>query len=237
MGDTNLPIINENGNVDSTRIFVGNVPFDCNADEFTDVFKNIDGFISAELVTRYQSDKTKGFGFVDFENRVINKIIHGTYELKGRTLRVEEYIDKKLDDEKNDDIDKLFIKDINNLTTLQLENYFSTFGIVTKCKVISGINKFAIIHIKGNNAMAKFLTDMHDIDGVKIHISPYKKIKKSSIHQKEFNMDNKYSDISNNYSNGIRDGKVIGFANGYKRGYTDAIAGKSYALIDCHIAE
>jgi RNA recognition motif-containing protein len=235
MEDTNLTTIYED--VDAIRVFVGNVPFDCNADEFNDVFRDVDGFISTELVTRYQSDKTKGFGFVEFEKRVIGTIVDDKYELKGRMLRVEEYIEKSLDNEKISDIQKLFVRNIDGLTIIRLENYFSQFGTVVKCKLLNGINKFAVVCIKGNIG-SQFTSDIIcDIDGIKIQVSPYKKIKKSLNYQKKYNTTSDYTTVSNNYNNGIRDGKVIGFANGYKRGYQDAKNAKPYALIDYHISE
>ena len=36
-----------------TKIFVGNVPFQCIEEEFKECFKDIPGFVDAEIVTRH----------------------------------------------------------------------------------------------------------------------------------------------------------------------------------------
>ena len=49
------------------KIFVGNVPFQCSKEEFTDCFNKYKGFLDADIVNRFNSENCRGFGFVTFK--------------------------------------------------------------------------------------------------------------------------------------------------------------------------
>ena len=82
------------------KIFVGNVPFDCSKDEFSECFKNMAGFIKAEIIYKNSASVTKisrGFGFVTFETPEHAKILLDDYDkncimFKDRKLRFTQYV-------------------------------------------------------------------------------------------------------------------------------------------------
>ena len=81
----------------SCKIFVGNVPFDCTDNEFKDAFIHFDGYLNAELISRSQTNNTRGFGFVAFINSdYVNKFLEKKEKIiiKDRTLRFTKYTEK-----------------------------------------------------------------------------------------------------------------------------------------------
>jgi len=50
------------------KLFVGNLSFDINQDQFKDIFAAYGTVISANIVIDKFSGRSKGFGFVEFEN-------------------------------------------------------------------------------------------------------------------------------------------------------------------------
>lgn len=90
------------------KIFVGNVPFECNTIEFKKCFENMYGYVNAEIVTKYntviqqnihfdanrRSGTSRGFGFVTVNNQeTANNLLNNTnINFKDRTLRFTEYI-------------------------------------------------------------------------------------------------------------------------------------------------
>ena len=50
------------------KLFVGNLSFDLSQDQFKDIFAAYGAVISANIVMDKFSGRSKGFGFVEFEN-------------------------------------------------------------------------------------------------------------------------------------------------------------------------
>jgi RNA recognition motif-containing protein len=50
------------------KIFVGNVPFYCDATDFQDFFKKYDGCIKAEIIYKPNTKISRGFGFIIFDS-------------------------------------------------------------------------------------------------------------------------------------------------------------------------
>jgi heterogeneous nuclear ribonucleoprotein A1/A3 len=75
------------------KIFVGNVPFECNTCEFKKCFENVYGYLNAEIVTKYNTDGSRGFGFVTLNNQeTVNMLLNNTsINFKDRILRFAEY--------------------------------------------------------------------------------------------------------------------------------------------------
>ena len=75
------------------KIFVGNVPFQCNQDEFKKCFEKLKGFIKAEIVCKTGTNLSRGFGFITFDTPENAKNIIGinTIIFKDRKLRFTEY--------------------------------------------------------------------------------------------------------------------------------------------------
>lgn len=75
------------------KIFVGNVPFQCNQLEFNECFEKMPGFIKAEIVCKNDGSLSRGFGFVTFDTKEnAEKLIENTnITFKDRILRFTEY--------------------------------------------------------------------------------------------------------------------------------------------------
>ena len=75
------------------KIFVGNVPFQCNQLEFNECFEKMPGFIKAEIVCKNDGSLSRGFGFVTFDTKEnAEKLMENTnITFKDRILRFTEY--------------------------------------------------------------------------------------------------------------------------------------------------
>ena len=110
------------------KIFVGNVPFDCTSNEFKDCFKDINGYISADLIN------LRGFGFVVLQNKSQRDYIisNNIFFIKNRKLRLSKY-----DNQTKDTVEKSsFIKLENiskNITRDDIYQEFKNFCKVGKC--------------------------------------------------------------------------------------------------------
>ena len=79
------------------KIFVGNVPFDCTTLEFINCFKYLEGYVTCDIIKRYNSKISRGFGFIiltskDQANKLLNE---KNFKLKDRTLRFNKYISQQ----------------------------------------------------------------------------------------------------------------------------------------------
>lgn len=77
----------------ATKLFVGSLPWSVNDQELEDVFKSYGTIISAKVIMDRESGRSKGFGFVEFEDDnaakgAIEKL-NGS-DLQGRTIVVSE---------------------------------------------------------------------------------------------------------------------------------------------------
>jgi RNA recognition motif-containing protein len=143
----------------SCKVFVGNVPFNLTEEEFKECFKSLDGYITAELISRNQTKTTRGFGFITFENnKYVKNFLDKRIEiiLKDRKLRFTHYCDSNTDDFMINAIKKnnIFVYNIpEDYTDDKLKQTFSKFGKVilayinkdinTKKKLTTGIVEFA----------------------------------------------------------------------------------------------
>lgn len=75
------------------KVFVGNVPFQCNQSEFRECFEKMTGFIKAEIICKPGTDISRGFGFVTFDTPENAKKLIGNESIifKDRNLRFTEY--------------------------------------------------------------------------------------------------------------------------------------------------
>jgi RNA recognition motif-containing protein len=111
------------------KIFVGNVPFDCNNIEFRECFKNVDGYIIADLINM------RGFGFVELKNSHYRDLIlngNNSFFIRNRKLRLSVYDNST----KNTIETSNFIKLENissNISRDDIQNEFSNLCKVGKC--------------------------------------------------------------------------------------------------------
>ena len=75
----------------STKLYVGNLPWDFSNEKLMDTFKSHGNVISAKVVIDRESGRSRGFGFVEMENDSDSnsaiKALNGT-EINGRKLVV-----------------------------------------------------------------------------------------------------------------------------------------------------
>ena len=76
----------------SQKLFIGGLPFSTSSEELTQLFSQVDGVESVEIVTDRDTGQSRGFGFAQMAtseaaNEAVRKF--NGYALGGRTLRVE----------------------------------------------------------------------------------------------------------------------------------------------------
>lgn len=82
----------------STKLFVGSLPWSISDEELQSAFAVHGNVLSAKVVTDKETRRSRGFGFVEFENEseanAAIQALNGT-ELKGRNIIVSEAKPKK----------------------------------------------------------------------------------------------------------------------------------------------
>lgn len=77
----------------ATKLFVGSLPYSTTDDELQELFANVGTVVSAKVIFDRESNRSKGFGFVemssDDEAKAAIDKLNGT-ELGGRNLIVNE---------------------------------------------------------------------------------------------------------------------------------------------------
>lgn len=75
------------------KLYVGGLPFSTNDEELAELFGAHGKVASAKVITDRESGRSKGFGFVEFENddegKAAEKAMNGT-DVGGRTINVSE---------------------------------------------------------------------------------------------------------------------------------------------------
>jgi RNA recognition motif-containing protein len=109
------------------KLFVGNIPFDCNKNDFKNIFKKYKGFKNAELI----SDNNKCFGFVLFDdkNSMENILQNNNIFIKDRKLRLTRYNNKNK--ETNNYIKLSNIPSI--ITDDDIRKEFENYSEIGKC--------------------------------------------------------------------------------------------------------
>lgn len=75
------------------KLFVGGLPFSTTDDELADAFSQFGTVASAKVITDRDTGRSKGFGFVEFENDDEGKAAEAGMngkEIGGRTVTVNE---------------------------------------------------------------------------------------------------------------------------------------------------
>ena len=79
------------------KIYVGNLSYNTYEDNLRSLFQAYGTVVSAKIVTDYDTNRSKGFGFIEMSNESEAKAaIQGAngYDLDGRQLKVNEAMDK-----------------------------------------------------------------------------------------------------------------------------------------------
>ena len=222
---------------DVNKVFVGNVPYQCTREEFQDCFKDMEGFINADIIRRYKSKLTRGFGFVVFETKEQAATImqNDTIELKDRILRFSEYSFDKTDQNKEGKVFQVFVNNLKTGTTeKQFNEVLSHYGNILSSIVTSKNDKtfcVATFELLENykNALYGSLT----INDATVEIMPYidnhKKYQKFNKYKSQRKFSDNFSQSSQNnhfsnclprdvYREGFKAGHIVGFEQGLAQG-------------------
>ena len=80
-----------------SKLYVGNLSYDVNEDQLSQLFSAKGEVVSVKIINDQFSGRSKGFGFVEMSNtdeaQAVISEFNG-YEFEGRSLKVNEAIDK-----------------------------------------------------------------------------------------------------------------------------------------------
>lgn len=217
--------LSDTENQESYKLFVGNVPFKCNLNEFEEVFRNEKGFVKAELIYRVRSRLTRGFGFVEFDTlENSNDVVAKEFEFENRTLRVTQYAtdSKPKEHVQKSEAHKLFVRNLDDTTEDQLRNTFNSYGEVLNVHLLkdrdSGDSRgLAIVEFEDKDAFEKALQD-REVNVGNVNTSVYRfrsKFTKPKPQVRRHDGDNKSI-----YRQGVDSGHAVGYSEGYASGYS-----------------
>jgi len=209
------------------KLFVGNVPFKCSLEEFTDVFKDMQGFMRAELIYRVRSKLTRGFGFVEFEtDDDLTNVMETELFLSERMLRMNRYSDDMRNVFRNQDDEpttfKLFARNVGNTTVDDLREYFSRFGDVSECYVLLDRETkepkgHGVVGFTNKENLDEALEDRDvNLGGNKVLVFPFRYRQKVN----KFSNQKKFTGNKQLYRQGHEAGFAVGYDQGYEEGYS-----------------
>jgi RNA recognition motif-containing protein len=177
------PIDDKNSVKGECKIFVGNVPYHCSQEEIDACFKDVVGFIKAEIITVYKTNMSRGFGFVTMRSLADADVLkhRDDITLKGRTLRFASYQSESSKQAMEQIYNYVFVDSIpNGKDRAWLKRAFHYYEPIGRCFV-------AIDPETGesrNNGMIELLDDTkyksvlnkryHNIEGVTLETTRYK---------------------------------------------------------------
>lgn len=214
----------------NSKVFVGNVPFHCTSEEFQECFKNMRGFVSADIILRYKSKLSRGFGFVIFSNEGdAENLLSQEIILNNRKLRFSRYLSEFGDSKQSGSTDisvnkpKVYQIFISNLPIdFTSDKLFALFPNellenIVFCSIRSGINKnnnssekTRLYGIVGFNDWNSYNSALHIKTELDITIKKYRNKPTKKL---DTNNTNKAS-----YEIGFANGHTVGFDEGFMAG-------------------
>jgi len=197
------------------KVFVGNVPFQCTREEFQECFKHLDGFETADIIRRYKSKLSRGFGFVVFNNEdQAVKLLNETeeFKLKDRVLRFSPYENEEKPT-KVKSSHQIYVSNLDLDTTHeQLKNTIKNTGInVSTCFVNVKNNKTTgIVSVDSLEDYTKLIENPPFLNERPLIMKPYKKNRKSP--------NTHYTNARVAYREGFRAGHLVGYQQGFEQG-------------------
>ena len=145
------------------KIFVGNVPFICTNEEFAKCFEKMNGYVHAEIINRYNSYISRGFGFVTFATQedANEALLLKDIVFKDRVLRLSQY--DTGNSIKTSENNFIYIKNVSlDITRDDLIHTFSKYDKIKKCFIKSdmktGISKeTAIIEFESDTYIEQLI--------------------------------------------------------------------------------
>jgi RNA recognition motif-containing protein len=229
-----------NETTEINKVFVGNVPYQCTREEFVNCFKDMDGFVNADIIRRYRSKLSRGFGFVVFENKdhANNLMNNDTVLLKDRILRFSKYSFDKSYSSKEDKPYQVFVNNLKLETTEdQLRDILSQFGTVLSLNITrKNCQTYGVATFESLESYKDVLYQILDINGAQVKVVPYLEHSKDSDKYKRFNKYNRRHSNNFNakqgfsnslpsdiYREGFKAGHIVGYEQGLKQGIKQAL--------------
>ncbi len=224
------------------KIFVGNVPFHCTRDEFQECFKHLEGFETADIIRRYKSKLSRGFGFVVFKDEdQANKLLDmDDIMLKDRVLRFSPY-------EQDDDISPKQVEEVKDVDTVQIpiskpvqsvqiskpkisyQLYISnldesvTYDELKKCIVESGVKvSTCFVNTKNNRTTGIVSVETLEVYTKLLENPVFLNNKPLIIKPYKKNKttaNTKHANVGVAYREGFKAGHIVGFQQGYQQGF------------------
>lgn len=218
------------------KLFVGNVPYVCEQEDFLSCFSSRPGFVSAEVVLR-PNGSTKGFGFVilDSEENTQDLLEQEIY-LGDRLLRLENYTAERQVTTSRPSSYKVFLRNVPSTTTTEeLEGHFSTYGNVvsSNLNVREGQDDeyvTAVVEFEEREGLQKALVDKETtfLDTT-LRIYPFQRrthrVLRGNGRFLNNQQGNQYNtqDRSAVYRSGFKAGRAVGYEEGRKEGRREAL--------------
>lgn len=205
----------------TNKVFVGNVPFQCSREDFQKCFCDMEGFINADIIRRFRSKLSRGFGFVVFRNKEqAESLINRTdIKIKDRVLRFSPYSIRNYTNTSDEPYQRapyqVFINNLATETTnSQLLEALNSFDDVCDCNIkTKNGGTLATVKFDTHKGFKNALETPITINGVSLNVRPYQKGGRK-INQNDFNKSFKKS----SYQEGFRAGHVVGFQQGFQHG-------------------
>ena len=222
-------------NKHSYKLFVGNVPFKCDLNEFEEVFRNEKGFVKPELIYRVRSKLTRGFGFVEFDTlENANEMAKKEFEFEGRELRVTQYVadSKPKESTLKMETHKLFVRNLDDVTEDKLKNAFGSYGKVSNAYLLKDRDNgnsrgLAIVEFENKDDFEKALQDREvAIDDVTTSVYPFR----NKFTKPRQQIKPQQNDTKSIYRQGFNNGHAAGYSEGYNSGYTKGYEDKENGL-------
>tara|TARA_B100001758_G_C18188399_1_gene493265 strand:+ start:112 stop:768 length:657 start_codon:yes stop_codon:yes gene_type:complete len=202
------------------KVFVGNVPFKCEKEHFVDLFKNLDGYVDSDVIRRYKSDVTRGFGFVSFDSVESAKVLLDIEEMNfgDRVLRFSEYSSRVKEPRKN----LVFVRNLPKTVNVEnLKSTFSTFGEVKDC--ILNKNRESgepsgtcVVEFTEVDSMLKVLNERKvQFENEDLDVYKFRNKNNPRINTKHTS-----PEARNAYKAGFKAGKRVGYQEGLRRSST-----------------
>lgn len=192
------------------KVFVGNIPFNCSTEQFQSCFNTLNGYITADVIRRYGSHLSRGFGFVVLStDQQAEDLINSTtpVTIADRELRMSVYGDTG---EKSRTF-KIFVDNLDDGTSEEdLKFAFSTRdgGEVLSVFVNSNSHKTTgVVMVSTHELFKSFLDSAPTLNNVPLNVKPFRK-------------QNRSKNPKNVYDNGFQAGQVVGFQMGLQKGIT-----------------
>lgn len=205
------------------KVFVGNVPYKCTTEEFVECFKDLEGYLSADVIRRHNSTESRGFGFVTFETKEQAEVLTkgDTVKIHDRDLRFNDYQE---DTSRKENSTKVFVRGLpaevdEKLLKTALAQFGTVLEVELNCDRETDKCRGSASVTYSKPEEAKDAVDTHEtpMGDDTLTMYPYRKNRRRNSSFRSYEKNQQTRDA---YQAGFRDGRVVG----YKEGLRDAKA-------------